>query len=252
MKGKHGALDPQRDRHQRDHHRQRLVIRAAPVQGFHRFPDRGHQQVAGQPVEQGQREQEQSRADQVQHHVARGRRQRAAVVLRRNQCAGRDRQNLQKHVAGEHVVREDLRHQRALGQKAHDQIQVLQVLPDIPPEGVPSASDGAQHHRRKHEGQRRLQSARADFIAPGRRKMAHHVRKAAGKGGHAAEENRRKRAGGPQHANRRCPGAPPPQHHEERRREQRQQNQQKGDVLPQLHQSSSLLAWRVISSISSV
>ena len=177
VEGEQGALDGQAQHHQTHQHGQGLVVQAAHKQAVDALAQLGHEQMAGNGIQQRQADQEQTAAQQAHHQVAHGGHQSLVVVLGHNDGAGGDGVDLDEHVAGEDVV--GVQHAQQAGQQHihHHEVQVLFAGQDVLKNILQTAQQAAGHHDAEHQRQPRFQRAGPQLVAPGRGKLAHGVHK---------------------------------------------------------------------------
>ena len=175
VEGEHGALDAQ-SRHQQPYsHRQRERVALREPQLRHCLRQRGHQQIAGDAVQNGQPDQEQPGPHQAHEQVPDGGDQIGAVVLGHHQRAGRDGAGLDEHIPGEHVVGVGQCQQGRLQHVHHDKVKLLLLRQDVLKQVPPPARQSKGHHQGEHGGQQCLKRPAVDGVAVRRQKSPHGV-----------------------------------------------------------------------------
>ena len=134
----------------------------------------GEQQVTRHGIGQHHANEEQTRADKGEDHVAGRGDQRASVLLGREEDAGADGADLDKHVARENIVGVAKSQQ---GDQRHIHVDpvhltvILHIRHNVPH----AAQYGAEHHHGEQGRHQRLHNARHDLVTPRGGIMTHHV-----------------------------------------------------------------------------
>ncbi len=173
MEGEHRAFDGQAGGNQRDDHCQGAHVLPGLDDVHHRLMQRYHQQMPCDAIEHRDAQQQKAGAKQVHDHIARGRDQGMPVLPHHHQSAAGDGHDLDKYIDGEQVVGINQHQDGGQRQVNHDAVEVGFLLAHK----VGCMPHPGQQRDEEHGGEtcghQRFQAADADFIAPGRREMAH-------------------------------------------------------------------------------
>ena len=173
LEGELGALHRQAQHQQQHGQGQRQRRPPGGGERPHRVLQGRKEQVAGDGVEDGHTQQKHPRAQGAEHEIADGGGDGGSGALGRHRGAGGDGADLQKDVGGEDVIGVN-EGQHGGEQQAQRQVKPpLALVGDIPGAVLPSPQHRQEHHPGEDQGQRRLQSAGAQLVAPGGRKVPH-------------------------------------------------------------------------------
>ena len=169
------GLDGKTRGHQADGHRHGEPVGAVSPQRGDGLVELGEQQMTGDGVGVDHADQEQSGANQREHHVAGRRDEGAAVIPGRQQRAGGDGADLDEHIAGEDIVGVGQGQQGHQRQIHHAPIEMAALVGDVLENVIHTAQNAQQHHHREQQRHQRLDHARGDLVAPGCGEVTHHV-----------------------------------------------------------------------------
>ena len=126
-------------------------------------------------IQKDHAEQEQSGTQQIQNHIAHRRKRCPADLSNDHKSAGCKCHDLEKYISGEDIICPDHGHQSSRQQIDECEIQIDLRLIDIHHQKFPSAHNAAEYNNQETECKGSFQNARADLVAPRRRKFTHRV-----------------------------------------------------------------------------
>ncbi len=194
MEGEAAALDGQTQSDQRGGYDQGYHVGAAGGDVADLLFDVGDQQVTGDVIQQDDADEEQTGAQQAEDHIARGGGGGASDLTDHQQTAGGQRRDFDEYIGGEYVVGVEQRQQGNLNQIYQGEVEVSLAFTDVVYQLVVAAVDGQVQDQAEGEGQQGLQGAHLNFVAPGRRKVAHHEDEGLA-GAHGVDQNHKGEAG---------------------------------------------------------
>ena len=126
-------------------------------------------------VEHADSHQQKSAAQKAHDHISNRRFNRPSVLPDHDQAAGGYGIDFHKHIGGEQVVGIYKGQKGTEQQIREDIIKIVLAVFHLAQKLLAPAHQGKEHDNTEKEGHTRFQNSRADFISPGRRKMAHHI-----------------------------------------------------------------------------
>ena len=252
VEGIQGALDGQPHGHQPQRHHQGDVVLPRGRNELHLLPDIAHQQMPRHGIQIADAQKQQPGAQQAHDHVPGGRLEGPPGLADHDQPAGGYGIDLHEHIGSEQIVGIDQGQQGAQQQVHHHIVQVALPLLNL---GLPlpDAPQHAQQHDDTEEaGQKGLQDAHPDLIAPGRGEMAHQVHIGPPGGYDVSQYKRRHDSDYRNHGHVHPSGPFPVQYGAQGPGKQGQQDGHEREILHESHHFPSFFSLVVISSRSRV